>query len=73
MILTDALILYCKKHKLGPRALAKETGIIPMNASRFLQGKAIPHDSFMKVFAWAMKPPKEANQSLPKNDVPPAS
>ena len=63
MVLTEALILYCRKQKLGPRALARETGIIPMNASRFLQGKAIPHDSFMKILAWAMKPTDQANQT----------
>ncbi len=56
MILTEALQLYCKKHKIRVRALAKITGVSFPTINRFLNGKGIESDNFAKILTWAMQP-----------------
>ena len=55
MILTEALRLYCTKNKIGPRALAREIGLIPMTASRFLRGESVSSEQFAKILIWSMQ------------------
>jgi hypothetical protein len=55
MILTEAIRLYCKGHKIGVRALANVTGMSHMTASRFLRGATIDSDNFTKILIWAMQ------------------
>ena len=56
MILTTALRLYCTKHKIRARRLARETGLLPATAQNFLNGELLNADNFAKILIWAMQP-----------------
>jgi hypothetical protein len=64
MILSEALRLYCKKQKIGPRSLARATGLSPIVASRFLGGASVELDNFSLILSWALRTPShtEAEQ-----------
>jgi transcriptional regulator with XRE-family HTH domain len=54
-ILTEAIRLYCKEHKIRIRTLAAATGMSRSMASRFLNGQPIASDHFTKLLIWAMQ------------------
>ena len=58
MIFTEALQLYCKKHKISVRRLAKEAGLGHGTAAEFLRGDTkLGEDNFAKLLIWAMSAP----------------
>lgn len=56
MILTDAIVLYCKKHKISVRQLAREAGLVHGTAAAFLRGDTkLGEDNFARLLCWAMR------------------
>lgn len=60
MILTEALRLYCKEHKITLRQLENETKVPKSVLDRFLKGENIRSDYFVSLLAWA-------TQTVPQN------
>ncbi len=56
MILFEALRLYCKKHKIGPRQLSRETGLPVATAGDFLNNKTkLDAKNFARLQRWVLK------------------
>lgn len=53
MIFTEAMKLYCKKHKISVRQLEKEAGVSYRTINRFFNGKSISHVEFGKIENWS--------------------
>ena len=69
MILLDALRLYCKKRKIGPRQLSRFTGMTPMAASRFLGDITPDGDNMARILTWALQT-KEKQEATRDHDTP---
>jgi hypothetical protein len=56
MILFEAIRLYCKKHKIGPRQLSRATGVLVNSAAVFLRGEREPEaENFALLLRWVLQ------------------
>jgi hypothetical protein len=63
MILFEAIRLYCKKHKIGPRQLSRETGIPINSAAVFLRGEREPEaENFALLLRWVLQKSKQEDE-----------
>lgn len=51
-ILSESLKLYCRVHNVGTRYLAKEWGTTHTTVARFLNGKPVEQDLFLRILVW---------------------
>ncbi|HEU5379944.1 MAG TPA: hypothetical protein VFV38_31365 [Ktedonobacteraceae bacterium] len=54
MIFQQAIILYCKEHKIKSPQFAARTGISAKAARNFLAGIELRQENFAKILSWAL-------------------